>query len=157
MESSGRPDRGRVSFLEELFMDVLRVSRRTAVLLAFFLLTSCQSEQIDLSQIVDPVEPVSFAADVQPLFTASCGGVGCHIGESTNGVNLTTHAQVMASFGLQYNALIVVPGEPDESPLLDKLSADPRFGSRMPLNRVPLSGTEIAVVRAWIEEGALDN
>lgn len=133
------------------------MSSRATLILALFLLPSCQSEQIDLSQVVAPVDPVSFAADVQPLFTASCGGVGCHIGEATNGVNLTTHAQALTSFGLQYDALIIAPGDPADSPLLDKLSANPRFGSRMPLNRTPLSGTQIALVRAWIEEGALDN
>ena len=124
---------------------------------ALLVLASCQSEQIDLSQVVEPDGPVSFAADVQPLFRATCGGVGCHIGETTNGVNLTTHAQVLESIGLQYNAPIVVPGEPENSPLLDKLSPDPQFGTRMPQGRAPLSGDQIALVRTWIEEGALDN
>ena len=41
---------------------------------------------------------------------------------------------------------------------MDKISTQqPRFGSRMPLGRAPLSGTQIAQIKDWIDEGALDN
>lgn len=118
----------------------------------------CQSEQMDGgSGIVDPDVPPSYADDIQPIFTASCGGSACHIGGTTNGVNLTTHAQVIASRGAQYRRLVVTPLDADGSALVDKISGSPDFGVRMPSSRAALSGTQIGLIRAWIDDGAKNN
>lgn len=107
--------------------------------------------------VVGPDGPVSFAQDVQPIFTSSCGGAGCHIDEAMSGVELSNYQQVMSSIGVQYGEEIVIPGDADASPLVDKIEANPQFGERMPLNRPPLSGDEVALIRAWIDDGAEDN
>ena len=117
----------------------------------------CQSEVIDLSVAADPIDSVSYAVDVQPIFTASCGGGACHINRAANGVNLTTYETVMASRGTRYGSLIVQPGDPAGSPLVDKILPDPRFGVRMPSGRAPLRATEIEIIRFWIQDGAVDN
>lgn len=122
-----------------------------------FLLSACQSRKIDNTMIVDPGGPVSYAQDIQPIFSSSCGGAGCHVNQSVNGVELTNYAQVMSSIGVQYGADIVVPGNPDASPLVDKIESDPQFGVRMPQNRAPLSAQEISLIRTWIAEGAANN
>ena len=120
-------------------------------------LSACQSKKIDNTMVVDPGGPVSFAQDIQPIFSSSCGGAGCHINQQTNGVELTNYAQVMNSIGVQYGAAIVDPGAPDGSPLVDKVEANPEFGVRMPQNRAPLSAQQVSLIRTWIEEGAEDN
>lgn len=137
----------------------MRVSKHLGwgLCLTLIVLSACQSEKIDNSMIVEPVDEVSFAADIQPILTNSCGGFGCHVGESTNGVEVSNYAQVMTSQGLQYGGLIVIPGNGAESPLVDKLGLNPRFPSRMPLGAAPLTATQISLIRTWIDEGAQDN
>lgn len=137
-------------------------------LLVFLLvsLAACSSKTIDNTMITnpdmspdpdpDPVE-VLYSRDIQPLFNASCGGVGCHVGQATNGVSLGSHAQVMSSIGFQYGTPIVLAGNATGSPIIDKISANPRFGSRMPLGRAPLEAADINRVRVWINNGAPNN
>lgn len=103
----------------------------------------------------EPTEPTF--ANVQEIFTSSCGGSGCHIGERTNGVRLDSYANVTGSEGTQYGGPIVVAGEPDNSPIVDKIEANPENGARMPLNGSPLTDEQINLVRDWIAEGAQNN
>lgn len=131
-----------------------------------FTLSACSSKTIDNTMItnpdmnpdpdLDPVE-VSYSWDIQPLFNASCGGAGCHVGQATNGVSLGSHAQVMSSVGFQYGTPIVFAGNAAGSPIIDKISAGPRFGSRMPLGRAPLAAADVNRVRVWITNGAPNN
>ena len=129
---------------------------RCCVVAVCLLFAACQSEKVD-NTMVGPDEPVSFAQDVQPILSSSCGGAGCHIDESTNGVELSNYEQVMNSIGVQYGEAIVEPGDADASPLVDKIEANPQFGARMPAGRAPLSGDEIARIRTWIDDGAENN
>lgn len=124
---------------------------------ALMLFAACQSEKIDNTLPVEPGRPVSFSQDVQPIFNNSCGGAACHIDQQTNGVRLSSYEEVMNSTGDQYGEAIVQPGSADESPLVDKIEPNPRFGVRMPQGQAPLSGEEIALIRAWIDDGAQDN
>ncbi|MBI4602590.1 MAG: hypothetical protein HY721_11580 [Planctomycetes bacterium] len=98
---------------------------------------------------------VSFEADVKPVLQKSCGGTECHVGRSQSGVELTSYATLMASVGEQYAGPIVVPGDPDASPLIDKVaSAQPRFGEREPRGADPLTDAEVSTLRRWVREGA---
>lgn len=117
----------------------------------------CQSRTIDNSSVVGPERSVSFLEDVQPIFDSSCAGSGCHIPASSSGVRLSSYEAVMSSRGAQYGRPIVSPGDPAESPLVDKLFPNPEFGSRMPLNRAVLTSRQITLISTWIEEGARDN
>lgn len=119
------------------------------------LLAGCQSRQIDQTMLTAPEEAVSFARDVLPIFTASC--VGCHVGERTSGVALGSYEQVTTSVGEQYGERVVATGDAGASPLIDKIGPSPRFGERMPLGRGALAQDQIAVIRTWIDDGALDN
>jgi hypothetical protein len=118
------------------------------------LAVSCSDNAND---IVGPIEDVSFINDIQPIFNGSCGGAGCHIGSSQSGVILGSYDQVMNSIGHQYEREIVVPGEPEVSPLVDKIEPNPEFGERMPFGRSALGNRQIQEIRVWIEEGARDN
>ena len=102
--------------------------------------------------------PVSYSDDIQPIFSGNCATSGCHnSGTQQNGVNLSSYDAVMNSEGQRYGRLIVDPGNPDNSPLVDKIEPNPEFGVRMPENGAPLSDAEIDSIRAWIEDGAENN
>jgi len=120
-------------------------------------LSACESTVVGPAEFQPPAAAVSFAADVQPLLASGCGGSACHVNGTTSGVDLSSHATVRASVGNQYGEAIVIPGDAAASPLIDKLEASPRFGSRMPLGRSPLTADQVSAVRAWIDAGALDN
>lgn len=103
-----------------------------------------------------PSEPTF--SNVQVILENNCGGAGCHIGERTNGVRLDSYNNVMNSVGTQYGTEIVEPGEPDNSPIVDKIANDdPQEGERMPQGGSPLSDDQISLIRDWIAEGAQDN
>ncbi len=55
----------------------------------------------------------------------------------------------------------VTPNQPDDSYLVHKVQGTHLdvngSGSRMPLNRSPLSQSDIDLIRAWIQAGALPN
>lgn len=99
---------------------------------------------------------ISYQDDIHPIFDEKC--MGCHRGDSgDSGVNLSSYESVMSSVGEKYNKNIVIPGEPDESPIVDQIEPDPSYGFRMPLSGPPyLSNDEINRIRQWIAEGALE-
>ena len=97
------------------------------------------------------VAQIDYNDDVQPIFNSSC--VSCHGG--TNGVTLSSYDATMNSVGVQYGINVVIPEEPDESPLIDKISSsNPEHGVRMPQGGPYLSDEEIETIRQWIAEGA---
>ena len=61
--------------------------------------------------------------------------------------------EVAASLG----GVRVVPGSPDESVLIEKITGNPDSGEQMPFNPEPMTADEIATLSAWIEAGALEN
>lgn len=53
--------------------------------------------------------------------------------------------------------MIVAPGQPEMSLLLQKLGPNPPCGVRMPLGGAPLSDAQLELVRSWIAGGAQNN
>jgi hypothetical protein len=93
--------------------------------------------------------------NIEMIFETSCGGSGCHIGERMNGVRLDSYTNVIESEGLQYEELVVQPGDADGSPLVDKIeSSEPEFGVRMPEGGPYLSNDRINQIKQWINNGA---
>lgn len=129
------------------------------------LLASCSSSSTGTEDPEDPnpppeepTRPVSFADDIQPIFNGNCATSGCHdSGTQESGVNLSSYDAALNSTGTQYGTKVIEPGEPDNSPLVDKIEPDPQFGSRMPQNTSALAQSEIDSIRAWIEDGAPNN
>lgn len=107
----------------------------------------------------DPNRAVSYSQDIQPIFTGNCAESGCHDSNTQeHGVDLSSYASAMNSVGVQYSTEIIVPGEPNNSPIVDKISNDnPEEGVRMPYQRNPLSQANIDSIVAWIEDGAPNN
>ena len=101
--------------------------------------------------------PVSYAADVQPIWSANC--VGCHGAGGEGGLDLRASAGTAAIVSVtatSYTGLRVVPGDPHSSVLYLKLEGDPRTGNRMPFGGA-LSADELAIIHNWIAEGAANN
>ncbi len=107
---------------------------------------------------------ISFAEDVQPIFNVHCAVVGCHV------PGTPPLGQVLAA-GFAYSNVVNVsskevpsdlrvdPGSAPDSYLYLKITAQQSVGSYMPpatTNDV-LSPTDIATIRDWITEGALNN
>jgi hypothetical protein len=105
----------------------------------------------------NPDVAVSFARDIRPLLARSSGGCGCHGTSATSGFSVGSY-DTLRRGGATAGARVVIAGKPCESVLVQKLGVTPPFGSRMPFNGPPYFTTaEIALVRDWIAEGALNN
>ena len=88
-----------------------------------------------------------FRERVAPILERRC--VSCHGDASPKGKLALTTARAMRAGGDSGPA--VVPGEAEESLLLEMVSGD---APEMPRKGEPLSAEEVASLRAWIERGA---
>ena len=87
-------------------------------------------------------QTVSFSVDIEPIFT-KC--TGCH------GTNISPDLRE----GYAYNSLVpsfVTAGDADGSRLYNYLPGNGHHEIGL-----TLSGNEIALIKAWINQGALDN
>ncbi len=127
-----------------------------SILLISLLLWGCRDYGIapDIAAPAPPVTvvaPVSYKSNVLPIFVR-WGCEGCHGG--TNGLIVTSVASLLKG-GIHGPA--IVPGNADASILVEKVSATPPFGVRMPQGGPYLSDSTIQVIKNWINSGALDN
>ena len=102
---------------------------------------------------------------VQVIFNAKC--LSCHSRDYKNGPaanldlaegNMPRNTIAARSGQLSDGTLLINPGRPDESYLVEKISVDaPTRGRRMPrgMPPVPLSDQEIETIRSWVLGGAL--
>jgi hypothetical protein len=111
----------------------------------------------------DPSRAMSFATDVGPIIEEyHCRT--CHtptgttpIGFEVSGLDLTSYDTLRLG-GVRSGMQIVVPGQPCQSVILQKVSDGPPYGSRMPLDGPPYLGDDdLEVLSDWIFEGANDN
>ena len=88
------------------------------------------------------------------VFSKRCG---CHttpggLGVTVTGFDLSNRAGALK--GGRNSPRAIVPGSPCESGVLAKTSSSPPFGSRMPLNGMPLAPADRQLIVDWIAEGA---
>ena len=112
-----------------------------------------------------PTATVSFATQIQAqIFDSAC--ISCHTDVGRNpsgGLNLksgTAFSQLVGVAAPQKaGATLVIAGNPSGSYLVQKLEgASDIVGSRMPRNGPPfLSDAQVALIRLWIQNGALNN
>lgn len=111
----------------------------------------------------DPM-PVSFAADVQPVLTASCAKTNCHTGAFPDaGLDLTagvSWGELVGQTATQCNdgRLLVEAGHPESSYLIDKVTNHDICGAKKkmpPTGSLSLANQE--KLSAWICLGALDD
>jgi hypothetical protein len=97
-------------------------------------------------------EEVSFERDVYPLLEKRCNS--CHHAEEVGGGLDLTRLSTMLRGGDDLGPAIV-PGRPDESPLIKVLQEGSDYF--MPKDGDPLAVDEIALLKNWISQGALDD
>jgi len=102
-------------------------------------------------------DPVSFAARIQPIFTANC--VECHGRITNGGLDLregSAYGNLVGVDAQGYAGQRVAAGDPGGSVLYLKLSGDVSTGGQMPPSgALPQELRDL--VRNWIAEGAKDN
>lgn len=135
--------------------------------LAITFLAGCggSGPPVDDSTLPGPGEPVSLAQHIQPIFNASC--TSCHVrGGLTDLDNVRLYltdgeswASLVNQASTQNSALTrVIPNDSANSLLYQKVSSNnPPVGSRMPFFGAALSQKQIDVIKAWIDQGALNN
>ena len=89
---------------------------------------------------------VDFVRDVAPIIERHC--IRCH-----QPANRKTELSLATSADLAANEY-VIPGRPDDSYLLQVITATGEQPPLMPKDGAPLTGEEVAVLRTWIAEGA---
>ena len=95
-----------------------------------------------------PAQPVDFQRDIQPILAKNC--LSCHGDKARGGLRLDLAKQLLAG---GESGPSVLPGKPDSSLLLKKISSTD-LADRMPPKGDPLQPAEIALVRGWIAAGA---
>jgi hypothetical protein len=92
----------------------------------------------------------AFSRDIQPLLAKHC--VVCHGPDEAEG-GLRLDLAERAHSPLESGATAVVPGKPDASELLVRVTSTDE-SVRMPPEGEPLSDVEVAALRQWIQQGA---
>ena len=102
---------------------------------------------------------VSFRQDLLPALRESC--VSCHYSEKDMlGLDLRPEAAYATVIGRKSKfagELLVQPGDPDHSFLVEKIVGKPRFGQQMPPYGRPLSPRERKLIVDWTRQGARNN
>src|SRR5262245_2094131 len=104
-----------------------------------------------VAQGADSSAKIDFDRDVRPLLAGHC--VKCHGPEKQQGgVRLDQRATQLRP--ADSGSRPVVPGRPADSEMIRRLEASDA-SERMPPDADPLKGEQIAILRAWIEQGAV--
>jgi len=100
-----------------------------------------------------PSEAVSYYQDIRPILQANCQG--CHQPAKNKGGYVMTDFQKLLAGG-EKDGVAIIPGNVAKGALLEQIT--PLNGTaEMPKNKPPLPEHEIALIRRWIGEGALDD
>jgi mono/diheme cytochrome c family protein len=105
--------------------------------------------QVIKTTAATPDQTIDFARDIQPIFEKSCNQ--CHGAKQAMGQLRLDDRKLALQGGLSGPAII--PGNSQESRLLKRILG---LGgeARMPLVGDPLTPAQIALIRAWIDQGA---
>lgn len=136
-----------------------RLSTASALTL---LLAACAKDEgpLYVPRPVAPGEPVDtayFAAEVLPIITAHCWTCHPPMGDMDLSESLAYSSLVGVESSNHAPALRVAPGDPDASVLWNKVNYTEVYGLGMPPDGTALSSEELATIRDWIEQGALNN
>ncbi|MES2708147.1 MAG: c-type cytochrome domain-containing protein [Verrucomicrobiota bacterium] len=94
-----------------------------------------------------------FKRDIAPILKAKC--YECHsekAGKEKNGYVFDNLERLKTDIGPSSQ---IVPGHPEDSPLMELLTAPDGDKRRMPPKGDGLSAKELKLIREWIQEGAL--
>ncbi|MGH8014705.1 MAG: hypothetical protein ACREBV_00760 [Candidatus Zixiibacteriota bacterium] len=103
-----------------------------------------------------PIDTVSFAAEIHDTLAFRCV---CHAAEfAEGGLSMGDFSWSSMRAATGPNGPIIIPGDGSSSNFYLKTTSTPPFGARMPQDALPFLSLETqAVIRDWIDQGALDN
>ena len=93
---------------------------------------------------------ISYSNDVLPILAKRC--FACH-GPDRSEHGLALHEADRALVATDSGVAAIVPGHPEQSPLVDRIQAAD-LHERMPPEGEALTGSEVETLRQWIAEGA---
>jgi Planctomycete cytochrome C len=145
--------------------------RRLSVIIAMAALaTACDENLRDIAGPTPDLEPTfsSIQSDIfsAPDSTGRAACTSCHNAQNARfaaNLNLaddTAYVQLVnARSSNKAGAVRVIPGDPDNSYLIQKIEGTPGIvGERMPRTNGPfLTPGQILIIRTWIRQGAQNN
>ena len=105
------------------------------------------------SETPDQPKKVSYYEEIAPIFQANC--VGCHQPSKDKGGYIMTDFERLLAGG--DDDVAIIPGNPDESYLIEEITPNDAGEAEMPKKKDALHPTEIALIRRWIGEGAIND
>ena len=97
-------------------------------------------------------DKIDFTTQIQPIFVEHCAK--CHGPEKTQGkMRLDTVAGIQQKMAA--DPKLLVPGEPDNSELYERITLPDKNPKRMPKMTDPLSKEAIELIGNWIKQGAV--
>jgi len=99
--------------------------------------------------IQEVVRPVTFTADVQPIFAAACAS--CHSGASAKGAFSVDTAEAVLRGGSGYGK-VITPGNPAKSALMTIIAGKDEDLPSPEKHTLPAK--QAAVIEKWIAQGA---
>jgi WD40 repeat protein len=98
--------------------------------------------------------PVSYYREVRPIFQQHCQG--CHQpAKPLGGFVMTEHAELLKK-GMS-DQPGVVPGKPDQSRVIEQITAHGSKKPAMPKGKDPLISHDVELIKKWIAQGAKDD
>src|SRR5436309_1472805 len=105
-------------------------------------------------QVAWGAPPVGYQRDVQPIFAEHCAR--CHgVDQADRKGGLRLDRRENALKGGDSGVAAIVPGDPDESEIIRRVTSDdPTERMPPPKHREPLSTKQVDTLKRWIRDGA---
>lgn len=146
------------------------MSRVVVLILIVLMAVACDENLRDLAGPTPDLQP-TFSAIQRDIFTAadSSGRVACTSCHNAQGARFAANLNLADSGAYSQlvgvassqkpGAVRVIPGDPDNSYLVQKIEGAPGIvGQRMPRNNGPfLTPGQVLIIRTWIRQGAPNN
>ncbi len=98
--------------------------------------------------------PIDFSAQIRPLLNQNC--TSCHGGVKAAGDVSFVYRDVVQQVGKKSGRRVIVPGDPDASELIRRITAADTTERMPPVEHAPaLAPEKIGLLRQWIREGAV--
>ncbi|MFN0197098.1 MAG: PSD1 and planctomycete cytochrome C domain-containing protein, partial [Planctomycetaceae bacterium] len=108
------------------------------------------NENDKAGETTQATDKVDFAKSIKPIFEAHC--LSCHGKEDPeSGFQLDTRDHALKG---GYTGIVLEPGKAEKSVLYEMVAGTHKDGIVMPFEKDPLGKDDVALIKAWIDQGA---